>query len=140
MKTFNQFITEAREKPSPDEIAKTISTKWNRNQNRDPKKSKSNFNLQFRSGKEHGGKDHLYLGLIDIQKDRQGQGIGPRFVRESSKAADNLNLPVSVKPVAPEPKNQKRLERFYTNRGFEDNKTKDIAPHPMIRKPKSKNK
>jgi hypothetical protein len=140
MKTFQEFIKEVREKPSPDEIAKTISTKWNRNQNRDPKKSKSNFNVQFRSAKEHGGKDHLYLGLIDQEKDRQGQGIGPRFVKAVSRVADSRGLPVSVKPVAPDPKNQKRLERFYTNRGFEDNKTKDIAPHPMIRKPKSKNK
>lgn len=136
MKTFQEFIKEAREKPSPDEVAKTITRNWNRNQNRDPSKSKSNFNVQFRSSQEHGGKDHLYLGLIDQEKDRQGQGIGPRFVKAVSNTADRLNLPVSVKPVAPEKKNQKRLERFYSNRGFEDNKTKDIAPHPMIRHPK----
>jgi hypothetical protein len=37
MKTFKEFLKEAKEKPSPDEIVKTISTKWNRNQNRDPK-------------------------------------------------------------------------------------------------------
>ena len=136
MKTFQEFIKEAREKPSPDEVAKTITRNWNRNQNRDPSKSKSNFNVQFRSGQEHGGKDHLYLGLIDQEKDRQGQGIGPRFVEAVSKTADTLKLPVSVKPVAPEKKNQGRLERFYANRGFEPNKTKDIAPHPMIRHPK----
>lgn len=136
MKTFQEFIKEARKKPSPDEVAKTITRNWNRNQNRNPSKSKSNFNVQFRSGQEHGGKDHLYLGLIDQEKDRQGQGIGPRFVKAVSNTADRLNLPVSVKPVAPEKKNQKRLERFYSNRGFEDNKTKDIAPHLMIRHPK----
>lgn len=136
MKTFQEFIKEAREKPSPDEVAKTITRNWNRNQNRDPSKSKSNFNVQFRSGQEHGGKDHLYLGLIDQEKDRQGQGIGPRFVKGINKYADKSKLPVSVKPVAPEKKNQERLEKFYANRGFEDNKTKDIAPHPMIRHPK----
>jgi hypothetical protein len=136
MKTFRQFIEEAKEK-SHDEVMKTMTKNWNRNQNRDPNKSKSNFNVQFRSGKEHGGKDHIYLGLIDQEKDRQGQGVGPRFVRGVSNVADRRKLPVSVKPVAPDPKNQKRLEKFYVNRGFEDNKSKDIAPHPMIRKPKS---
>ena len=135
MKTFRQFIEEAKEK-SHDEVMKTMSKNWNRNQNRNPNKSKSNFNVQFRSGKEHGGKDHIYLGLIDQEKDRQGQGVGPRFVKGINKYADKNKLPVSVKPIAPEPKDQKRLEKFYTNRGFEDNKTKDIAPHPMIRKPK----
>lgn len=135
MKTFQEFIAEAKEK-SPDEVVNTMNRNWNRNQNRDPKKSKSNFNVQFRSAEKHGGKDHLYLGLIDQEKDRQGKGVGPRFVKAVSRVADSRGLPVSVKPVAPDPKDQKRLERFYTHRGFEDNKTKDIAPHPMIRKPK----
>jgi hypothetical protein len=43
-------------------------------------------------------------------------------------------LPVSVKPV-PEKGYEDKLKSFYSKHGFEDNKT-DIAPHPMIRKPK----
>jgi GNAT superfamily N-acetyltransferase len=136
MKTFQEFIQEAREKPSHDEVFKTITKNWNRNQNRDPNKSKSHFNVQFRSAAEHGGKDHAYLGLIDQEEDRQGQGIGPRFVRAVSNTADKRGLPVSVKPVAPKKENQGRLEKFYANRGFVPNTTKEIAPHPMIRHPK----
>jgi len=127
MKTFREFIAEAKEK-SHDEVMKTMSKKWERNN------PGSNFNVQFRPS-EDGKKDHIYLGLIDVQKGKRRAGKGSRFVRGITRYADKHKLPVSVKPVA-EKGYEDKLKSFYSKHGFEDNKTKDIAPHPMIRKPK----
>lgn len=123
MKTFSQFLLEAKEK-SHDEAIKSISKNWDR---RSPH---SNYNVQFRTEP----KKHIYLGLIDVEHGKRRAGKGTRFVRGITKYADKHNLPVSVKPV-PEKGYEDKLKSFYIKHGFEDNEDKDIAPHPMIRKP-----
>ena len=129
MKSFQQFIKEAKEK-SHDEVMKKITTNWNRNN------PGSNFNVQYRPSKDK-NKDHIYLGLIDVKPEERSAGKGTRFVRGLRNYADKHNLPVSVKPV-PEKGYEDRLNSFYVKHGFEDNKSKEIAPHPMIRNPKNK--
>lgn len=130
MKTFDLFLTEAGAKPH-DEVMKTISKNWNR------KNPGSNFNVQHRPSTEDGKqKEHLYLGLIDVKPEERGKKKGKRFTKGITNYADKNKLPVSVKP-GPEKGREKDLDRFYRNFGFEDNKDKKIAPHPMIRKPKS---
>jgi len=125
MKTFQEFIQEAKEK-SHDEAIKSISKNWDR---RSPG---SNYNVQYRTEP----KKHIYLGLIDVEKGKRRAGKGTRFVRGITKYADKHKLPVSVKPV-PEKGYEDKLDKFYRGHGFEDNKDKDI-PHPMIRNPKNK--
>lgn len=128
MKTFKEFILEARQIP-PEEVTKTINRNWNRQH------PGSNFNLQYRHSDEP-GKSHLYVGLIDIKKGKRGRGTGTRFLNAAKNVADERGLPLSVKPVAPVKRNQKRLEGWYRSHDFEDNISKDISPHPMIRHPK----
>lgn len=130
MKTYSQFIAEA-ERKSHDEVMQTISRNYNRNN------PGSNFNVQYRPATQDGKqKEHVYVGLIDVNKKERRKRKGSRFVRGITKYADKHNLPVSVKPVA-EPKYKKKLDTWYRGHGFEDNKTKNIAPHPMIRNPNS---
>ena len=129
MKTFKEFIIEAEAK-SHDEVMKTMSRNWNRSN------PGSNFNVQYRPGEDE-KKNHIYLGLIDVKHGKRRAGKGTRFVRGITRYADKHKLPVSVKPV-PEKGYEDKLKSFYTKHGFEDNKDKDIAPHPMIRKPKNK--
>lgn len=129
MKTFDQFITEGEKKPH-DEVMKTISNNWNK------KNKGSNFNVQHRPATDDGKqREHIYLGLIDVKPEERGKKKGKRFVKGITNYADRNKLPVSVKP-GPEKGREKDLDRFYRNAGFEDNKKKDVAPHPMIRKPK----
>ena len=129
MKTFQEFLLEAQK--SHDEVLKTMSKNWNRNN------PGSNFNVQYRPSDDP-KKSHIYLGLIDVKHEKRRAGKGTRFVRGITKYADKHKLPVSVKPV-PEKGYEDKLNKFYRGHGFEDNKT-DIAPHPMIRKPKAENK
>jgi predicted GNAT family N-acyltransferase len=129
MKTYSQFITEA-EKKSHDEVMKTITRNWDR------KNPGSNFNVQHRPATQDGKqKEHVYIGLINVNKKERGKKKGSRFVKGITRYADKNKLPVSVKPVA-ERGYKKKLNTWYNNHGFENNDTKDIAPHPMIRKPK----
>ena len=127
MRTFDEFLSEA--KKSHEEVAKDISRNWERNN------PGSKFNVQFRPGKENNGKEHLYVGLIDVNKKKRRGGLGSRFVRGVTNYADKHNLPVSVKPV-PEKGFKKKLDTFYRKHEFEDNPTREIAPHPMIRYPR----
>jgi len=129
MKTFQEFIAEAKQK-SHDEVMKKMSTNWNRNN------PGSNFNVEYRPS-EDSKKNHIYLGLIDVKHGKRRAGKGTRFVRGITRYADKHKLPVSVKPV-PEKGYEDKLKSFYSKHGFEDNKTKEIAPHPMIRNPKNK--
>jgi hypothetical protein len=130
MKTFQEFIAEG-EKKSHDEVMKTITKNWNR------KNPGSNFNVQHRGATSDGKqKEHVYLGLIDVNKKERRKKKGSRFVKGITKYADKNKLPVSVKPVA-ERGYKRKLKNWYVGHGFEDNKTKDIAPHPMIRNPKT---
>lgn len=122
MKTFDFFMSEAK---SHVEVVRTMSRNWNRNN------PGSNFNVQYRPGEKH----YLYLGLIDVDKKSRGAGKGSRFVKGITKYADKHNLPVSVKPVH-EPGYKRKLRNFYSRHGFEDNRSKNIAPHPLIRTPK----
>lgn len=125
MKTFREFILEAKEK-SHDEAIGAISKKWDR------RDSNSQYNVQYRETP----KPHVYIGYINVDKKRRRQGEGSRFVRGITRYADKHKLPVSVKPVADKGYEDK-LKSFYSKQGFKDNKDKDI-PHPMIRKPKNK--
>lgn len=127
MKTFQEFLKEAKEKPH-DEVMKKMSKNWNRNN------PGSNFNVQYRPSEDN-KKNHIYLGLIDVNQEKRRAGKGTRFVRGITKYADKHKLPVSVKPV-PEKGYETKLKSFYSKHGFEDNTSKDIAPHPMIRNPK----
>jgi hypothetical protein len=77
----------------------------------------------------------VYLGLIDVSKKERRKKKGSRFVKGITKYADKNKLPVSVKPVA-DKGYKRKLHNWYKGHGFEDNKDKDIAPHPMIRNPK----
>lgn len=129
MKTFKQFIAEGAAKPH-GEVMSTITKNWNR------KNPGSNFNVQHRPDTPDGKhKEHLYLGLIDVNQKERGKGKGTRFTKGVTKYADKNKLPVSVKPV-PEKGHEKALDRFYGRAGFEPNKDKKIAPHPFIRLPK----
>jgi GNAT superfamily N-acetyltransferase len=130
MKTFDQFLSESTKK-SHEEVAKDISRNWERNN------PGSKFNVQFRPGKENNGKDHLYVGLIDVDKKQRRRGIASRFVRGLRTYADTHNLPISVKPVAGKGYKRK-LKGWYQGHEFEDNPTKEIAPHPMIRYPRKR--
>ena len=128
MKTFDEFLLEGDPKPH-SEVMQTISRNWNK---RHPG---SNFNVQHRPAGEGKQKEHIYLGLIDVKPEERGKGMGKRFTKGITRYADKNHLPVSVKP-GPEKGREKDLDRFYRNFGFEDNKDKKTAPHPMIRKPK----
>jgi hypothetical protein len=129
MKSFQEFITEARRSIPHGEVMKTMTTNWNRNN------PGSNFNVQHRPA-DGKNKEHIYLGLIDVNKKERRKRKGSRFVKGIKRYADTHGLPVSVKPVA-EKGYKKKLRTWYQGHGFEDNDTV-IAPHPMIRHPKKK--
>ena len=67
MKTFQEFLKEAKEK-SHDEVMKKMSTNWNRNN------PGSNFNVDYRPS-EDGKKNHIYLGLIDVKHGKRRAGF-----------------------------------------------------------------
>jgi len=67
---------------------------------------------------------YVELAVIEVPKDLQGLGIGHEVVEEVKQFAQSVGLPVVLRPSANTGKKQK-LERFYKDLGFVQNKGKN---------------
>lgn len=84
--------------------------------------------------------NELHLGKIDVDKDKQNQGIGSKAMEEIVAYADQNGLRVTLSPSTDfGASSKKRLVKFYKRFGFVENKgrNKDFTTmESMIREPK----
>ena len=126
MKTFNQFLTEAKP-PKPD-APQTMAKNWER----------KHPGIKLHAYPSHS--DTVRLQTLEVPREQRGQGIGSRAVRAMQNVAKKQNKRVTLTPQA-EPGYKKKLDTFYKRLGFKSNKgrNKDYSvSDTMIYDPKSK--
>lgn len=63
----------------------------------------------------------IYVSEIRLQKEMQNQGIGTKVMNSIKEYAKKVGLPVVLHPQA-DPGKKKKLNEFYKDLGFVDNK------------------
>lgn len=117
MKTYSQFIVEAKSAKPPQEVLSKISKAYSRRYkgvNIDAKASKNGKNI--------------HLGDIFVPSDQRNKGIGSRAMKGLTKYADNQKSRMSLRQSA-SPGKEKDLDRFYKKHGFKKSrsKSKDVT-------------
>jgi GNAT superfamily N-acetyltransferase len=108
MKTFEQFINEAKE-AKPDAL-RTIERKW---ENRPGHKGLNVYASQKDS--------HIKLHDLFVPPHLRGKKVGSRIMKGLTKYADRQNASMSLKQ-APEKGYKRKLGDFYKRFGFKSNK------------------
>lgn len=123
MKSYSQFISEARKPGTPEEH---ISSAWERKH--------PGLKLHVRPSVS---KDTSIIHSIEVPKHLRRRGIGTRIMKGITNYADKTSKRLALTP-APEPRYKQKLDIFYKKHGFRSNKgrNKDFAiSHSMIRNP-----
>jgi GNAT superfamily N-acetyltransferase len=111
MKTYSQFIAEAKEAKPPKEVLAKIEKAYG-------KKHKGvNIDTSVRSSGD------IRLNNIWVPPSERGKGIGGRVMKGLGKYADKQGKRITLNQ-APEPGKKKKLGDFYKSHGFEANKGK----------------
>jgi len=109
MKTFSQFIQEAKDTKSPQEVLNKISSAYGK------RYRGVNVDASYdRSG-------DIRLNNIWIPPEERNKGIGSRIMKGLSKYADKQNKRITLNQ-APEKGKKAKLQKFYQSHGFQPNK------------------
>lgn len=131
MKTFNQFLAEAKP-PKPD-AEKTMTRNWER------RPSHSGLRIYItKSETPHG--PHYKVHDLFVPPHLRGQGVGSRIMKGATKIADKNKGSMSLNQ-APEKGKKTALRRFYAGFGFVPNKGRNkdfITRDSFIRPTKNK--
>ena len=110
MKTFNQFIGEAKEARPPREVLDKIDKAYGR------KYPGTNVDVS------HDNKSgDLRINQLFVPPDKQGKGIGSRAMKGLGTYADIQNKRITLNQ-APDPGKKAKLAKFYKSHGFEVNR------------------
>jgi len=109
MKTFSQFIQEAKDAKSPKEVLNKISRAYG--------KRYRGVNVDA----SHDRSGDIRLNNIWIPPEERNKGIGSRIMKGLSKYADKQNKRITLNQ-APEKGKKAKLQKFYQSHGFQPNK------------------
>ena len=109
MKTFSQFVAEAKEARPPKEVLAKIDQAYGR------KYPGTNIDVSHddKSG-------DLRVNQLFVPPDKQGKGIGSRAMKGLGTYADIQNKRITLNQ-APDPGKKAKLAKFYKSHGFEKN-------------------
>ena len=109
MKTFNQFIAEAKEARPPKEVLAKIDKAYGR------KYPGTNVDVS------HDNKSgDLRVNQLFVPPKQQGKGIGTRVMKGLTKYADKQNKRMTL-TQDPDPGKKAKLAKFYKSHGFQKN-------------------
>ena len=109
MKTFSQFITEAKEARPPKEVLAKIDKAYGR------KYPGTNVDVS------HDNKSgDLRVNQLFVPPKQQGKGIGTRVMKGLTKYADKQNKRMTL-TQDPDPGKKAKLAKFYKSHGFQKN-------------------
>ena len=109
MKTFNQFIGEAKEARPPKEVLAKIDKAYGR------KYPGTNVDVS------HDNKSgDLRVNQLFVPPKQQGKGIGTRVMKGLTKYADKQNKRMTL-TQDPDPGKKAKLAKFYKSHGFQKN-------------------
>jgi GNAT superfamily N-acetyltransferase len=111
MKTYYQFIAEAKEAKPPKEVLDKISRAY----------GKKHKGVKVSASADRSG--DIRLNNIWVPPSERGKGIGGRVMKGLGKYADKQGKRITLSQ-APEPGKKKKLGDFYKSHGFEANKGK----------------
>jgi len=129
MKTFSEFITEAKEAKPPREVLAKIAKAYGRKHR--------GVNVDTSHSEKTG---NIRVNQLWVPPDQQGRGIGTRVMTGLSRYADKTGKKITLNQD-PDPGKKKKLADFYKSHGFEANKGKkrDFSTsdthirHPQVR-------
>jgi GNAT superfamily N-acetyltransferase len=127
MKTFSQFIKEAKEAKPPHEVLSKISRAYGRKH--------KGVNVDTSHSSKTG---NIRVNQLWVPPDQQGKGIGTRVMKGLGKYADKTGKKITLNQD-PDPGKKAKLQKFYKSHGFEANKGKkrDLSTRDTyIRNPK----
>ena len=109
MKTFSQFIAEAKEARPPKEVLAKIDQAYGR------KYPGTNIDVSHddKSG-------DLRVNQLFVPPDKQGKGIGSRAMKGLGTYADNQKKRITLNQD-PDPGKKAKLAKFYKSHGFQKN-------------------
>ena len=109
MKTFSQFVAEAKEARPPKEVLAKIDQAYGR------KYPGTNIDVSHddKSG-------DLRVNQLFVPPDKQGKGIGSRAMKGLGTYADNQKKRITLNQD-PDPGKKAKLAKFYKSHGFEKN-------------------
>ena len=128
MKTFSQFLQEAKAAKPPQEVLNKISRAYG--------KKHRGVNVDASHSDKSGD---IRLHNIWIPPEKRSQGIGGRIMKGLSKYADKQGKRITLNQ-APEKGKKEKLAKFYKSHGFQANKgrNKDFSTTDThIRNPKT---
>ena len=109
MKTFSEFITEAKEARPPKEVLAKIDKAYAR------KHPGTNVDVS------HDNKSgDLRINQLFVPPDKQGKGIGSRAMKGLGTYANNQKKRITLNQ-APDPGKKAKLAKFYKSHGFQKN-------------------
>ena len=109
MKTFSQFIAEAKEARPPKEVLAKIDKAYGR------KYPGTNVDVS------HDNKSgDLRINQLFVPPKQQGKGIGSRIMKGLTKYADKQNKRMTL-TQDPDPGKKAKLAKFYKSHGFQKN-------------------
>lgn len=127
MKTFSQFLKEAKEARPPREVLNKIERAYAR------KHRGVNVDTSH-----HEKSNTIRLNNIWIPPDKRNQGIGGRIMKGLTKYADKQRQRITL-IQEPEKGKKAKLQKFYKSHGFESNKGRNrdfTTKDTHIRNPK----
>ena len=128
MKTFSQFIAEAKEPKPPHEVLNKISRAYGRKHR--------GVNVDTSHSSKTG---NIRVNQLWVPSDQQGKGIGTRVMKGLGKYADKTGKKITLNQD-PDPGKKAKLQKFYKSHGFQANKgkSKDFSTKDTyIRHPQS---
>jgi GNAT superfamily N-acetyltransferase len=110
MKTYSQFIAEAKEARPPKEVLRKIDQAYGR------KHPGTNVDVSHddKSG-------DLRVNQLFVPRNMQGKGIGTRVMKGLTKYADKQKKRITLNQ-APDKGKKAKLAKFYKSHGFEKNR------------------
>ena len=127
MKTYNEFITEAREARPPEEVLRKIDRAYGR--------KIPGANVSVSHDKKSGD---LRVNQLWLPPDQQGKGTGTRIMKGLTKYADKQKKRMTL-TQDPDKGKKAKLAKFYKTHGFVPNRgrSRDFTTRDThIRNPK----
>ena len=109
MKTFSQFIEEAKEARTPKEVLAKIDKAYGRKY--------PGTNVDVSHDKNSGD---LRVNQLFVPPKQRGKGIGTRVMKGLTKYADKQNKRMTL-TQDPDPGKKAKLAKFYKSHGFQKN-------------------
>lgn len=109
MKTFSQFIAEAKEARPPEEVLAKIAKAYG--------KKHRGMNVDV----SHKKSGDIRVNQLWVPPDKQGKGIGTRVMKGLGKYADKQGKRITL-DQDPDPGKKAKLAKFYKSHGFQANR------------------